>query len=189
MRSSGFPVYFEILHHSVAPPPLLLHVWHGVSGHHCVRPQGRLANREKELGSQGSRVLRTGYVVHPGCSPAGDHFIGYSLYRATPCHGVRCCADIVLYSRVVADGSVFGRGWYMFAWVCTPMNPGTLCPTCKCGESGCYRSKMGASVRNGRCRCLLCFLGGTAVSSRRSSRRTRRSSALPTRPSWPMVTL
>lgn len=43
-----------------------------VPGDHRVRPQGRLADREKELGSLSSRIFRPGSVGHTGCPPSGE---------------------------------------------------------------------------------------------------------------------
>lgn len=76
-QSSGSPVFgITLVQLTLLLGTGIWHIWHGVSGHHCVRPQGRLADREKELGSQGSWILRACYVVHPGGSSPGDQGIG-----------------------------------------------------------------------------------------------------------------
>ena len=43
-----------------------------VSGDHRVRPQGRLADREKELGPLSARIFRPGSLGHPGRPPSGE---------------------------------------------------------------------------------------------------------------------
>lgn len=68
-------------------------------GHHGVWPQSRLVDRQKELGPQGTRVLRTGYVVHPRRSSSGKscslYVLEYAyLYAGTSVHLLGCWAFI-----------------------------------------------------------------------------------------------